>query len=101
MDAVELWRRMDPIQYGKVLVVDDEPDIVRLVKTCLEREGFEVFVAQDGVTALQSVATTNTRCRAIKASVRAGAASTCAFTVGMRSRLFRHAVHRLNTISEA
>ncbi|MBI2988554.1 MAG: response regulator [Deltaproteobacteria bacterium] len=31
------------------LVVDDEPDIVRIVKTMLEGEGYEVWCANDGV----------------------------------------------------
>ncbi|MEK7378391.1 MAG: response regulator, partial [Candidatus Binatota bacterium] len=30
------------------LVVDDEPDIVHIVKTMLEAEGFEVLCANDG-----------------------------------------------------
>ncbi|MCL8206655.1 MAG: response regulator transcription factor [Actinomycetia bacterium] len=37
---------------GKVLVVDDEPAIQELVRFALEREGFEVSVAQDGWAAL-------------------------------------------------
>ena len=36
---------------GKVLVVDDEPDICSLVKEILEDEGFEVFVAANGTEA--------------------------------------------------
>ena len=37
-----------------VLVVDDEPAIVRLVRDYLERAGFEVFVAADGDEALRA-----------------------------------------------
>ncbi|MDR5676584.1 MAG: response regulator transcription factor [Armatimonadota bacterium] len=37
----------------KVLVVDDEPHIVELVRYNLEREGFQVSVAYDGHEALQ------------------------------------------------
>jgi DNA-binding response OmpR family regulator len=40
---------------GKVLVVDDEPDIVDVVRTYLEREGYEVFSADDGQKALESL----------------------------------------------
>src|SRR5581483_1529720 len=35
------------------LVVDDEPNILRLLKTYLEREGYEVATAADGRAALQ------------------------------------------------
>ncbi len=37
---------------GKVLIVDDEPDIVNLIKFILERKGFETIVARDGQTAI-------------------------------------------------
>ncbi len=37
----------------KVLIVDDEPDIVRLVQFTLERRGFEVIVATDGLSAIE------------------------------------------------
>lgn len=33
---------------GKILVVDDEPKIVRLVRAYLERDGFDVIEAADG-----------------------------------------------------
>ena len=36
-----------------VLVVDDQPDIVRLVRDYLERAGFDVLAAGDGEQALQ------------------------------------------------
>lgn len=36
----------------KILVVDDEPPIVELVKFNLEKEGYEVVVAFDGMTAI-------------------------------------------------
>ncbi len=39
----------------KVLVVDDEPDFAAIVKTWLEREGFSVEVAYDGVEGLAKV----------------------------------------------
>ena len=37
-----------------ILVVDDDPKIVSLVRTYLEREGFRVVTAQDGTAALRS-----------------------------------------------
>ncbi len=40
-----------------ILVVDDDPKIVRLVRTYLERDGHRVTVAADGRAALDSVAT--------------------------------------------
>ncbi len=40
----------------RILVVDDEPHIVRLVQVNLEREGYEVLTAYDGVEALEKVA---------------------------------------------
>jgi DNA-binding response OmpR family regulator len=38
---------------SRVLVVDDEPPIVELVRGYLEREGFLVTVAADGLTAIE------------------------------------------------
>jgi len=43
--------------HQKVLVVDDEPHIVELVRYNLEREGFQVTVAYDGQEALQRART--------------------------------------------
>jgi two-component system alkaline phosphatase synthesis response regulator PhoP len=42
-------------QKKRILVVDDEPDFVSIVQTNLEREGFEVEVAYDGVEGLEKV----------------------------------------------
>lgn len=39
---------------AKVLVVDDEPTIVNTVQAYLEREGFTVYTATDGVAALKA-----------------------------------------------
>jgi two-component system alkaline phosphatase synthesis response regulator PhoP len=36
----------------RILVVDDDPQIVRLLRASLEQAGFQVFVATDGETAL-------------------------------------------------
>lgn len=38
---------------GRILVVEDDPGIARAVKAYLEREGFEVDVATDGLPALR------------------------------------------------
>jgi DNA-binding response OmpR family regulator len=40
----------------RVLIVDDEPNIVNLLRVGLKYEGFSVAVAQDGVEALQRAA---------------------------------------------
>ena len=39
---------------GKILVVDDEKPIADILKYYLEKEGFEVSVAYDGVEAVES-----------------------------------------------
>ncbi len=39
----------------RILVVDDDPDIARFVELSLQMEGFDVSVAHDGETALDSV----------------------------------------------
>ncbi len=39
----------------RILVVDDEPDFASIVQTNLEKEGFEVDVAYDGVEGLEKV----------------------------------------------
>ncbi|MBI2870676.1 MAG: response regulator [Candidatus Omnitrophica bacterium] len=41
----------------KILVVDDEKDLVALLKRNLELEGYDVFTAHDGKTALEAVDT--------------------------------------------
>src|SRR5829696_1842702 len=38
-----------------ILVVDDDPKIVRLVRTYLERDGFSVVTASDGPAALDAI----------------------------------------------
>ena len=40
---------------SRILVVDDDKDIVRLVKSYLEKAGFNVVTAFDGETALHSL----------------------------------------------
>lgn len=39
----------------RILVVDDEPDFVSIVKKNLEKSGYEVEVAYDGVEGIQKV----------------------------------------------
>ncbi len=39
----------------RVLVVDDEPHIVQILKFTLEKEGFQVFSAENGQVALQKI----------------------------------------------
>lgn len=39
-------------QSGKILVVDDSPDNVFLIKTILEEEGYTVSTAENGISAL-------------------------------------------------
>jgi len=38
---------------SKILVVDDDPNVVKLVQLYLERDGHEVLTAHDGVTGLE------------------------------------------------
>lgn len=40
----------------KVLVVDDEPDIVEILKYNLQKEGYEVATAEDGIKAVKTAA---------------------------------------------
>jgi CheY-like chemotaxis protein len=40
----------------KLLIVDDEPDIVEVLRTYLEFEGYEVWTASNGVEALEMAA---------------------------------------------
>ncbi|WPR74095.1 response regulator transcription factor [Algoriphagus sp. NG3] len=44
---------MSDKQKIKVLVVDDEPDIVEILKYNLQKEGYEVATAEDGVKAVK------------------------------------------------
>ncbi len=40
----------------KILAVDDEPDVLGLVKTKLEKAGFDVLLATNGVEAIEKAA---------------------------------------------
>lgn len=50
---------MEALKGKKVLVVDDEKNIRRLVQINLERAGYEVMTANDGMECLQKVAEFN------------------------------------------
>lgn len=39
---------------SKILVIDDEPNIVKLIKAYLEPEGYEVYTAEDGLSGLKA-----------------------------------------------
>lgn len=44
----------DELQPGtKILVVDDDPNVVKLVRLYLERDGHEVLTASDGAAGLE------------------------------------------------
>jgi two-component system alkaline phosphatase synthesis response regulator PhoP len=45
---------MSDSQKIKVLVVDDEPDIVEILKYNLQKEGYEVATAEDGIKAVKT-----------------------------------------------
>tara|TARA_R110002050_G_scaffold41242_1_gene100048 strand:+ start:38471 stop:38836 length:366 start_codon:yes stop_codon:yes gene_type:complete len=41
----------------KILIVDDEPNIVMTLEYAFKKQGFEVFIARDGSEALQIIET--------------------------------------------
>lgn len=45
----------EPRETHRILVVDDEPRMIRLIRMNLELEGYTVFEAADGVQALKQV----------------------------------------------
>jgi CheY-like chemotaxis protein len=45
----------DTTSKGRVLVADDDPAILRLIKTILEKEGFTVITARDGKEAYRAL----------------------------------------------
>lgn len=40
---------------GRVLVVDDEPDVRKIVRMTLEKAGYQVLEAEDGKTAIETI----------------------------------------------
>ena len=55
MSELAQSRGVGPVPSGRVLVVDDEPDVRDAVETALELEGHSVAVAVDGLDALKKV----------------------------------------------
>lgn len=50
------------LEAGMILVVDDDAGIVKLLRTALEAEKFEVLTAADGVEAFKLVRTSKCKC---------------------------------------
>jgi DNA-binding response OmpR family regulator len=50
------------VAVATILLVDDEPRIVQLVRDYLEHGGFTVLVASDGPSALRTARTGRPRC---------------------------------------
>jgi two-component system OmpR family response regulator len=48
-------RQMQQLKGIKILVVDDEPNILQFLEIGLQNEGFEVQTAQDGISALNHI----------------------------------------------
>jgi two-component system sensor histidine kinase/response regulator len=55
MDSSEHPLTANPLQTSKVLVVDDDSRIVEVFSAILERDGYQIFSASDGQTALEIV----------------------------------------------
>jgi len=52
---LEIYTMIQTTQVNKILVVDDDKDIVRLVRAYLEQSGFSVDTAYDGGSAMQKI----------------------------------------------
>ena len=37
----------------KILLVDDEPDIIEIIRFNLEQQGYKIFTATDGIEAIK------------------------------------------------
>ena len=55
---MKFWYHMEP-KGKKILIADDEPDILEIIKYNLDREGFTVTTARDGDEALVSAKAQN------------------------------------------
>jgi DNA-binding response OmpR family regulator len=53
LNLLKILIRKEVIRMPKILVVDDEPKILRIVEHCLTREGYEVSTAMDGQQAIE------------------------------------------------
>ena len=53
------WKSDIQIMQGKILVVDDDPDILDAVTMILESQGYEVVTARDGVEGLAALKAEN------------------------------------------
>ena len=47
--------RVDTMPEGRVLVVDDEPDIRKTIKLTLNKAGFDVVEAEDGAAGIEAI----------------------------------------------
>lgn len=47
-------KREQTAMTAKILIIDDEPSIVNLVSAYLKPEGYEIFVASDGISGLKA-----------------------------------------------
>jgi DNA-binding response OmpR family regulator len=45
----------DDLMSSKILVIEDSKNISLLIEKCLERNGFQVFLAEDGLKAMEKV----------------------------------------------
>ncbi|PIU40095.1 MAG: two-component system response regulator [Candidatus Omnitrophica bacterium CG07_land_8_20_14_0_80_50_8] len=53
MKSINFYKKIEKV---RILLVDDEPNIVKIVNKRLVTEGFEVLVAMDGMAALEMAA---------------------------------------------
>ena len=51
--------RAEPAAVARLLVVDDEPEVVAMLRDMLERAGYEVAVAESGAVALEMIVAAN------------------------------------------
>src|SRR5215218_6839423 len=56
-DRVRIWKLEDFVAGERVLVVDDEPQMRRALRSALTTYGFEVSLADGGAAALETIAT--------------------------------------------
>ena len=55
MVSLAVWRRRREILNPSILIVDDEPMTRNLLRLMLERVGFDILEAEDGLKALEAV----------------------------------------------